>query len=299
MKKQLITAAVTSLLSVLSAAAQGEQPAPQGQPSQEELQRMIAEAMKNQKPPAPPAPTMSKEEAVAYFSENAGANFGFQIKNDKVLDRALFLKGLNAALEGKIEPEAIDPVKMEEAQRAFQVAQEDALKAEGVDYLAENKKKEGIKVTESGLQYKVNAKGEGEKPAVGDTVKVHYTGKLTDGTVFDTSSNRGEPLEFVLGVGQVIPGWDEGIQLMSPGAKYELFIPQELAYGQQGSRGGIPPYAALHFEVELVSIAKAAKKEMADKEEMTDDKKMADKGEKEMSEEKEMADKEEAPAKEE
>jgi len=86
---------------------------------------------------------------------------------------------------------------------------------------------------------------------------------------------------------------------MSPGAKYELFIPQELAYGQQGSRGGIPPYAALHFEVELVSIAKAAKKEMADKEEMTDDKKMADKGEKEMSEEKEMADKEEAPAKEE
>lgn len=107
--------------------------------------------------------------------------------------------------------------------------------------------------TNSGLYYLKTKAGNGEKPQVGTMVKVHYTGKLLDGTVFDSSVSRNEPLQFVLGVGQVIPGWDEGIQLMSKGEKGILFIPYYLAYGDRGA-GTIPPFATLEFEVELVDF---------------------------------------------
>lgn len=107
--------------------------------------------------------------------------------------------------------------------------------------------------TNSGLYYMQTKAGNGEKPQVGTMVKVHYTGKLLDGTVFDSSVSRNEPLQFVLGVGQVIPGWDEGIQLMSKGEKGILFIPYYLAYGDRGA-GTIPPFATLEFEVELVDF---------------------------------------------
>jgi peptidyl-prolyl cis-trans isomerase A (cyclophilin A) len=110
--------------------------------------------------------------------------------------------------------------------------------------------------TESGLMYIINQVGQGERPKTGETVKVHYTGTLIDGTEFDSSVRRGVPIEFPLGVGRVIKGWDEGISLLSSGGKATLIIPSHLAYGQQGAGGVIPPNATLKFEVELIEIVK-------------------------------------------
>ena len=124
---------------------------------------------------------------------------------------------------------------------------------EGQTYLAENAKKEGVTTLPSGLQYEVITEGSGEKPVVSNQVTTHYHGMLLDGTVFDSSVNRGEPATF--GVGQVIKGWTEALQLMSVGSKWKLHIPYDLAYGEQGAGGTIKPYSTLIFEVELLSIA--------------------------------------------
>ncbi len=126
-------------------------------------------------------------------------------------------------------------------------------KEDGAKYLAENALKEGVTVTESGLQYEVLKSGKGKKPAASDRVKVHYHGTLIDGTVFDSSVDRGEPATF--GVTQVIPGWVEALQLMPVGSKWKLTIPYDLAYGERNA-GSIPPYSTLIFEVELLSIEK-------------------------------------------
>lgn len=125
-------------------------------------------------------------------------------------------------------------------------------KAEGEKFLAENAKREGVKVTASGLQYEVLEATIGQKPKATDSVKVHYEGTLIDGTVFDSSYKRGEPISFPLN--GVIKGWTEGVQLMSVGSKYKFFIPYQLAYGEQGAGASIPPYAALIFTVELLGI---------------------------------------------
>ncbi|MCQ2325370.1 MAG: FKBP-type peptidyl-prolyl cis-trans isomerase [Paludibacteraceae bacterium] len=125
-------------------------------------------------------------------------------------------------------------------------------KAAGEKFLEENKKREGVKVTPSGLQYEVIEATIGQKPKATDTVKVHYEGTLIDGTVFDSSYKRGEPISF--GLNQVIAGWTEGVQLMSVGSKYKLYIPYNLGYGAQGAGGSIPPYSALIFTVELLAI---------------------------------------------
>ena len=127
-----------------------------------------------------------------------------------------------------------------------------AAKAQGEAFLAENAKREGVKVTASGLQYEVLEATIGQKPKATDKVKVHYEGTLVDGTVFDSSYRRGEPITF--GLNQVIKGWTEGLQLMSIGSKYKLFIPYQLGYGEQGAGASIPPYAALIFTVELLGI---------------------------------------------
>lgn len=126
-------------------------------------------------------------------------------------------------------------------------------KEEGEKFLAENALREGVIVTESGLQYEVLKMGKGRKPAATDMVKVHYHGTLTNGTVFDSSVDRGEPASF--GLNQVIKGWTEGLQLMPVGSKFRFYIPQELGYGAQAA-GSIPPYSVLIFEVELLSIEK-------------------------------------------
>ena len=122
----------------------------------------------------------------------------------------------------------------------------------GKTYLAENAKKEGVTTTESGLQYEVINSGKGAKPAPSDQVTVHYHGTLLDGTVFDSSVDRGEPASFP--VGGVIKGWTEALQLMSVGSKWKLYVPYDLAYGERGAGAQIGPYSTLIFEVELISI---------------------------------------------
>lgn len=125
-------------------------------------------------------------------------------------------------------------------------------KSNGIAYLEENKKKSGVKVTESGLQYEVMKSGTGPKPTASDKVKTHYHGMLTDGTVFDSSVDRGEPISF--NVGGVIKGWTEALQMMSVGDKWRLVIPSDLAYGARGAGAKIPPHSTLIFEVELLDI---------------------------------------------
>ena len=127
-------------------------------------------------------------------------------------------------------------------------------KEEGIKFLQENAKKTGVKTTKSGLQYKVIKEGTGPSPKEADTVKVHYRGRLINGTEFDSSYSRGEPAVFPLN--RVIKGWTEGLQLMKVGGKYELYIPPELAYGDKGAGSTIGPGATLIFEVELLGIEK-------------------------------------------
>ncbi|MBR3373340.1 MAG: FKBP-type peptidyl-prolyl cis-trans isomerase [Bacteroidaceae bacterium] len=126
------------------------------------------------------------------------------------------------------------------------------LKVAGEQFLADNAKNESVVVLPSGLQYEVLTEGSGRKPKATDNVKCHYEGRLIDGTVFDSSYRRGTPAVF--GLNQVIAGWTEGVQLMQEGAKYRFFIPYNLAYGANGAGDSIPPYSALIFEVELISI---------------------------------------------
>ena len=144
-------------------------------------------------------------------------------------------------------------MKMKQMEASMGKAEEN--KKAGAAFLAENKKKEGVIETETGLQYKVVTEGSGPMPASTDVVTVHYRGKLLDGTVFDASYDRGEPIEFPLD--RVIPGWTEGLQLMNVGSKYEFYISSELAYGDQGAGETIPAGATLIFEVELLSFKPA------------------------------------------
>lgn len=144
--------------------------------------------------------------------------------------------------------------KMQEEMEAEAAKAGEANKQIGEAFLSENAKREGIKVTESGLQYEVLTEGNGATPAASDKVEVHYTGKLIDGTVFDSSVERGVPAMF--GVTQVIPGWVEALQLMKEGDKWRLYIPSDLAYGSQGAGGIIGPNSTLIFDVELLRVIK-------------------------------------------
>ena len=142
--------------------------------------------------------------------------------------------------------------KQEKKLNAEREAQGMVAKKAGEDYLAQNAKREGIVTLPSGLQYQVLREGNGRKPKATDQVKCHYEGFLVDGTVFDSSVQRGEPATF--GLDQVITGWTEGLQLMQEGAKYRFFIPYRLGYGERGAGASIPPYSALIFDVELIEV---------------------------------------------
>ncbi len=190
-----------------------------------------------------------------------GISFGQQIvqTNLKVADFQSFSKGLETIMTG-IKPE-IDFAECQQVLNDFfsKIQEEEnqkmsATKKEGEDFLKENAKRPEVTTTASGLQYEVVKEGTGAKPTISDMVKVHYHGTLIDGTVFDSSVKRGVPAEF--GVNQVIKGWVEALQLMPVGSKYKLYIPSELAYGQQGAGAMIKPNSALIFEVELLDIIK-------------------------------------------
>ena len=142
--------------------------------------------------------------------------------------------------------------ELQEKEQAAQAEAGKIVKEQGEKFLAENAKKDGVVVTASGLQYTLLKEGTGKQPKASDTVRCHYEGTLIDGTVFDSSYQRGEPADF--GLRQVIAGWTEGVQLMKEGSKYRFFIPYNLAYGERGAGGMIPGYAALIFDVELIQI---------------------------------------------
>jgi len=191
-------------------------------------------------------------------SYSLGLNFGMNFKRQNVdlntdAFAAGFKDGLTAGRKPQLTEQEVRQVMMdfqkdmEEKQKA--AGQKNATEAE--KFLNENKGKEGVKATVSGLQYKVMKDGNGAQPKVGDTVTVNYRGTLTDGTEFDSSYKRGQPATFP--VAGVIKGWTEALQLMKVGSKYQLFIPPNLAYGDQG-RPGIPPNSLLIFEVELMDV---------------------------------------------
>lgn len=190
-----------------------------------------------------------------------GLSFGRHLaqSNIKGLDYTSFAKGVEAMCEGRT-PE----IDLKEAQQLlnayFARLEEESKKAyedirkTGEDFLARNACRPGVTTLPSGLQYEVITPAIGQKPVATDKVRVHYHGTLIDGTVFDSSVQRGQPAEF--GVTQVIQGWVEALQLMPVGSKWKLFIPYNLAYGEQGAGGDIAPFSALIFEVELLGIVR-------------------------------------------
>ena len=172
-----------------------------------------------------------------------------------------FADGVAAVYEGATPKMSYDEAKaviqsffsqLQEKQNAAMAEMARVNAEAGKAFLEENAKRSEVKTTASGLQYEVIAEGDGDKPSANNTVKVHYTGSLIDGTVFDSSVQRGEPAVF--GVTQVIPGWVEALQMMTVGSKWRLFIPSELAYGANGAGNIIGPNATLIFEVELLGI---------------------------------------------
>ena len=166
-----------------------------------------------------------------------------------------FADGLRAVYEGKEKQMTFDEAKKVVTDFFTELESKGSEMNEklGREFLENNAKQEGIHVTASGLQYQIVKEGNGPKPGINDSVTVHYTGRLIDGTVFDSSVERGEPATF--GVGQVIPGWVEGLQLMSEGSAWRLFIPSNLAYGKHGT-GPIQPNSTLIFDVQLIKVNK-------------------------------------------
>lgn len=209
---------------------------------------------------APTAPVISQETAPKGddFSYAYGMLLGSNLKAMGMeysdVDTKELLAGLRAAMDADVKPLMDQAAAQQLVNKTFQEMQAKAGEAnlkKGQDFLAKNAKRPEVKVTESGLQYEVLKEGGGGKPSISNKVKVHYHGTLIDGTVFDSSVDRGKPISFPLG--NVIRGWQEGLQLMPVGAKYKLYIPADLGYGQRAA-GKIPANSALIFEVELLAI---------------------------------------------
>ena len=200
------------------------------------------------------------ENHIDQASYGVGLNIGRQLSREDVEMNAdaiaAGIKDVLSEAEQRIDDSVIEAAfaQVREEQQRKQDALNDAAAQASVEFLAENAKREGVQVTESGLQYEVMtaAEGEGSKPAATDTVRVHYHGTLADGTVFDSSVERGEPAQFP--VNGVIKGWIEALQMMQPGDKWKLFIPADLAYGARSPSPKIPANSALVFEVELLEI---------------------------------------------
>ncbi len=189
------------------------------------------------------------------FSYSLGLLLANNLKQQGIsgYDEEELLKGLRDALNDKAQLDyATANLEVQKGMRAERQAKATANLEAGRRFLEENAKRKGVKVTDSGLQYEILKKGNGPKPGPADKVKVHYHGTLIDGTVFDSSVERGQPISFP--VNGVIKGWQEALQMMPVGSKWKLYIPSELAYGERGAGAAIPPNAVLIFEVELLGI---------------------------------------------
>lgn len=219
-------------------------------------------AKKDDKAATPSGSDASLQTDAQKFGYAIGVDLGKSlqpVKDD--VDVAALKAGLDDAFAGaapKMDDAAREEIKntvakkMQERQLKQREEQATKNKEEGQKFLEENGKREGVKTTASGLQYEVVAEGKGEHPKASDTVTVHYKGTLINGEEFDSSYSRGQPVSFPLG--NVIPGWTEGVQLMTPGSKYKFYIPSDLAYGERGAGVKIGPNQVLIFEVELLSI---------------------------------------------
>ncbi|MDX9974633.1 MAG: FKBP-type peptidyl-prolyl cis-trans isomerase [FCB group bacterium] len=204
-----------------------------------------------------PAPEVDMTKVSTLIGANMGKNLASQLEADGLeIDKAALVQAFTDALNGNAP--TLDPAEMETIMKNLSMALPamrqkagEKNQAEGDAFLAENAKKEGIKTTTSGLQYRVIQEGTGKSPVATDRVKVQYTGKLINGKEFDSSYKHGKPAEF--SVGGVIPGWTEALQLMKEGGKMEVFVPSKLAYGPRGQQG-IPPNSTLIFEVELLEV---------------------------------------------
>ena len=190
------------------------------------------------------------------FSYGLGMGIGQNLLSMGVKDMSVedFIKGISDVLAGN-NTEITHAEAQKVVNEHFQKMAEEAYavnKEAGEKFLAENAKKESVVVLPSGLQYEVLTEGNGKKPSATDRVQCHYEGTLIDGTIFDSSIKRGEPAVF--GVNQVIMGWVEALQLMQEGAKWRLYIPYDMAYGEHGAGEMIPPYSALVFDVELIKV---------------------------------------------
>ena len=201
------------------------------------------------------APLPTKKETGYAF----GVIMGAYLKDTKLdVDYAQVLKGMKDSVAGNnVDMEGSQKIVQRAAEHMRKQEAEANAKAEAA-FLEKNGKQPNVITTESGLQYEVVTEGTGQKPSLDDTVKVHYKGTLVDGTEFDSSYKRDQPVEFPLRA--VIPGWREGLQLMNVGAKYKLYIPSKIAYGEQGVPQVIPPNSLLTFEVELLEIIPAENK---------------------------------------
>jgi FKBP-type peptidyl-prolyl cis-trans isomerase FklB len=193
-----------------------------------------------------------QKEKISYsIGLNIGRKIGSDLKRQSIdIDPNILAKGIQDALSGTNPLLSNDEIQ--ETMVALQKEMSEKQKKRGEAFLSENKKKDGVKTLPSGLQYRVIKAGTGKKPKLNDTVTVHYRGTLIDGTEFDSSFRRGQPVSFP--VSGVIPGWTEALPLMQEGAKWQLFIPPDLAYGERGAGGLIGPNATLIFEVELISV---------------------------------------------
>lgn len=259
LEKMILTGVVCGFVAATPSFAQTKQPVKSAAPVKKT-------AVTTAKPAAKPAPApVVLKTQMDSLSAAIGVSFSNSVASQGIgnLNTAVLTKTISAALNGEktaLSPEAANAFLQTYFEKIASVKQKEmeekgaVVRVEGEKFLEENKKKAGVVTTESGLQYEIIKAGEGAKPTSTDKVKTHYHGTLINGTVFDSSVDRGEPIEFP--VNGVIKGWTEALQLMPVGSKWKLFIPYDLAYGERGAGGQIPPYSALVFEVELLDIVK-------------------------------------------
>ena len=240
------------LLGTAAALAAGAWPLAAQQPSAAAPPTPATTGTQN-KPAAAATDAAASEKNAASYS--LGVSMGDQLRSNGITPDAVnsqrLAQGVHDALSGKVKMSEADQKNIQTLVRNAQQGAADANHRAAEKFLAENGKKPGVVTTASGLEYQVLTPGSGESPKATDEVTVNYRGTLLDGTEFDSSYKRGQPASFVLG--RVIPGWTEGLQLMKPGAKYQLFVPPQLAYDMH-ARPGIPPGSLLIFEVELLSF---------------------------------------------